>query len=55
MIFPVSTFPSPRSVEGLLKTSLLQPSCVGSAECLQAASGDWDNLISGGRGTEQSH
>lgn len=40
MIFPVSTFPSPRSVEGLLKTSLLQPSCVGCAECLQAASGD---------------
>lgn len=40
MIFPVSTFPRPRSVEGLLKTSLLQPSCVGSAECLQVASGD---------------
>lgn len=45
MIFPVSTFLRPRSVEGLL-TFLLQPSCVGSAERLQAASGDCGTISS---------
>lgn len=48
--------PQPQvSGKGLLKTDLLQPSCVACAECLQAASGDCGTIfISGGQGTEES-
>ena len=42
---PCPPSPAPGQWKGLLKTDLLQPSCVGSAECLQAASGDCGTIL----------